>query len=227
MYVIAHRGGAGLAPENTLLAIEASVKAKADAIEIDVQVTKDGRLVLVHDDTLLRIAGTTSKTNELTYAQIKKINTKSGEPIPSLEEALKVAGKTSLVIEGKGSGWAKPLAQILTKHKGPKPKVISFNHRELLLFAEMMRTVETYACEDHRAFEVMALAKRLGFSGVSLAFWLYNPLTYMHANRLGLKLITSPYNKPWRVRIFHLLYPKAQITTDFPDRFMNRHKKRR
>lgn len=54
MEIIAHRGGAALAPENTILAAKKGFESKADLWETDISVTKDGRLILVHDDTLVR-----------------------------------------------------------------------------------------------------------------------------------------------------------------------------
>lgn len=221
MFIIGHRGAAGIAPENTLESIDAAKKNKADAIEIDIRLTKDGKLVVFHDDGLLRMTGVHKQVDELTLKELKSIKLISGDKIPSLEETLKKAGSTPLVIEGKGDNWSEPLSNVLKKHKGPKPIVISYNHRELLLFSNKHKSIETYAIEDHRAFEVMALAKRLGIDGVSLAFWLYNPLTYLHAKRLGLKLITSPINNKLTVKVFNILYPQVKITTDYPNKFKN------
>ncbi|MEX2014377.1 MAG: glycerophosphodiester phosphodiesterase family protein, partial [Candidatus Saccharimonadales bacterium] len=224
--IIGHRGAAGIAPENTLKSIEAAKKNKVDAIEIDVRATKDKKLIVFHDESLLRMTGVSKQTNELTMQELKKIKLVSGDKIPTLEEAFKKAGNTPLVVEGKGSNWAEPLSKVLKKYKGVKPMVIAYNQRELLLFSSKHKNIETYAIEDHRAFEVMALAKRLGIDGVSLAFWLYNPLTYLHAKRLGLKLITSPINNRLTVRVFNFLYPQVKITTDYPDKFKNRKNKK-
>ncbi|HEX5797807.1 MAG TPA: glycerophosphodiester phosphodiesterase family protein [Candidatus Saccharimonadales bacterium] len=226
MFIIGHRGAAGIAPENTLESIDMAKKNKANAIEIDIRVTKDNKPAVFHDESLLRMTGVSKQINELTMQELKKIKLVSGDKIPTLEEALERAGNTPLVIEGKGNDWAEPLSKVLNKHKGVKPMVISYNQRELLLFSSKRKNIETYAIEDHRAFEVMALAKRLGIDGVSLAFWLYNPLTYLHAKRLGLKLITSPINNRLTVKVFNLLYPQVQITTDYPNRFKNRKNKK-
>lgn len=226
MFVIGHRGAAGIAPENTLKSIDAARKNGADAIEIDVRITKDKKLVVFHDEALLRMTGIPKHVSELNQKDVRNIKLTTGDKIPTLEETLARAGTTPLVIEGKGDNWARPLSKVLKTHKGPKPKVISYNHRELLLLSSMHKSIEMYAIENHRAFEVMAFAKRLEIDGVSLAFWLFNPFTYLHANRLGLKLITSPINNWLTVKVFHFLYPKVQITTDYPDKFKRRKKKK-
>lgn len=226
MFIIGHRGAGGIAPENTLESIDVAKKNKVDAIEIDIRATKDKKLIVFHDEGLLRMTGIPKQVNELTLKDFKEIKLVSGEKIPTLGEALRRAEKTPLVIEGKGDDWANPLSKMLKNHTGPKPMVISYNHRELLLFSGEHKKIETYAIEDHRAFEVMASAKKLGIDGVSLAFWLFNPLTYRHANRLGLQLITAPINNKLTAKVFHFLYPKVKITTDYPNKFKDRKKRK-
>lgn len=219
MFLIGHRGAAGLAPENTLLSIEAGIDNGANAIECDIRVTKDKKLVLCHDDTLLRIAGNSKKISELSLNQIHTTITNSGQPIPTLAEALEAAGNTPLVIEGKGSDWAELLATELKGHKGTKPMVISSNHPELFLFTQALPGVETFAINDHSPFDAIRNATLLNLSGISTGFSHYNPLVYRYARRNNLKMITSPINRPWAVWFFHKLYPEVMITTDFPDRF--------
>lgn len=69
--VIAHRGGAGLAPENTLVAFRHAVTLDVDVIELDIHLTKDGHLVVIHDDTINRTTNGTGRVNELTLAEIQ------------------------------------------------------------------------------------------------------------------------------------------------------------
>lgn len=225
MYIIGHRGAAGLAPENSILAFQTAIKNKVDAIECDIRVTKDNRLVIMHDDTFLRIAGDKRKVKNLKLEQIKKITTNEGQKIPTLEEALKTAGKTTMIIEGKSTDWAIPLAKILTKFSGPKPKVISYDHKELYKFKELMPKIETYAVADNHSVELMLMAKNQGFTGISLFAPLYNPIIYYFCRRYKLKLISSPIDPRWRIILFHFLYPKVMITTNFPDKVINHHKR--
>lgn len=218
MFVIAHRGGAGLAPENTLKSLQAGKQAGADALECDIQITKDSELILCHDDTLLRIAGKSTKIADLTLKEINLVVTHSGEPIPTLAEALETAGDTPLVIEGKGTGWAKPLAKELSAHVGTKPMVISGDHPELFIFSKEAPGYETFAINDHAPFNAIHSAKLLGLSGISTGFSHYNPFLYWYCKRYNLRMITSPINKPRYVRFFHFFYPQVMITTDFPNK---------
>jgi len=222
MYVIGHRGAAGLAPENTLESIEVAQKYGVDAIEIDIRATSDNRLILCHDHTLLREANTKKQIKDLRLRQIQITITNSGHPIPTLAEALEAAGDTPMVIEGKGPKWAELLAVELLKHQGPAPIVISDNQEELFVFAQQDTGLDTYLITWTRPFEAMYLAKNLGFSGISLNFALYSPLTYWYGRSQKLKMIMSPVNKRWLARLLHFLYPTVAITTDFPDRLVRK-----
>ena len=72
--LIAHRGGAGLWPENTLYAFEHAVELGVDVLEMDVQSTKDGELVVIHDETVDRTTNGTGRVQELTLAQIQDLD---------------------------------------------------------------------------------------------------------------------------------------------------------
>jgi glycerophosphoryl diester phosphodiesterase len=103
-YRVAHRGAAGLAPENTLAAIRAGIESGAAYIEIDVQRSADGVLALHHDQQIDGPDGSRA-VGELPYETIRAIG-EGGEPIPTLEEALdlfasRAADHQTLILEGK------------------------------------------------------------------------------------------------------------------------------
>ncbi|MDE7326771.1 MAG: glycerophosphodiester phosphodiesterase [Lachnospiraceae bacterium] len=110
-YITAHRGSSGTAPENTLVALRQAIDDMADFAEIDVQETKDGVVILMHDASLRRTAGRRARVGDVTYAQILDMEAGSwfsprfaGTRIPTLEEALKLCkGKINLNIELKVS----------------------------------------------------------------------------------------------------------------------------
>jgi glycerophosphoryl diester phosphodiesterase len=222
MFIISHRGAAGLAPENTLQSITAAKKLNVDAIEIDVRATRDKQLILCHDASLLRITNKNEKVSDLSLKQIQAKKTISGQRIPSLDEALKTAGTHKLVIEGKGGDWAESLAEFLSSKSLPsKPMIISDNHRELVLFSTLAPKFETYAISWTHPFDSLFLARQTKLTGVSLHYAHYNPLTYHFAKRAGLKMIMSPVPKTWLAKFLHRLYPKVMITTDYPDKLID------
>ncbi len=134
--VIAHRGASGFYPENTFAAFQAAVECGADFIELDVQMTKDGRLAVIHDADVDRTTNGTGKVADHTLAQLKALDAGSwkgqaftGERIPSLEEVLMhFKDKIHLLIEVKHSTdhetTAKALQGILEEYEDIKTNII-------------------------------------------------------------------------------------------------------
>jgi glycerophosphoryl diester phosphodiesterase len=117
--ITAHRGASRAAPENTLAAIRAAIAEGADWAEIDVQLTSDGAVVVMHDTDLLRIAKDPRRVVATPLAELRKIDAGGwfdarfkGEQIPTLAEVLDEAGRGGLTlnIELKPSGNEGPLA---------------------------------------------------------------------------------------------------------------------
>ncbi len=107
VHVIAHRGDSAQAPENTLSALRRAIELRAEIAEIDVQETRDGVIMVLHDNDLLRVAGTPRGLWQLTCAEARRLDVGSwyapefkGEQLPTLEEVLDLArGRIRLIIE--------------------------------------------------------------------------------------------------------------------------------
>ena len=106
MHFIAHRGASHDAPENTLAAIRLAWAQQADAVEVDVHLTRDGRLAVIHDADTRRTAGVARVVGALTLAELQELDVGrwkdarfAGEKIPALEEAFALvpAGKRIFV----------------------------------------------------------------------------------------------------------------------------------
>lgn len=98
--VCAHRGDVSAAPENTLPAFQSAVAKGAQQIEFDVDLSKDGELVLMHDATVDRTTDGTGKVTDLTFAEIRALDAGSwygesfkGTQVPTLREALEIIPK--------------------------------------------------------------------------------------------------------------------------------------
>lgn len=89
--VLAHRGGAALAPEDTLAAFRNAISMGVDLIELDVQRTQDGHLVVMHDATVDRTTNGTGRVADLTLEQIQALDAGQGERVPTFEEAIALA----------------------------------------------------------------------------------------------------------------------------------------
>jgi len=117
--ITAHRGSSRAAPENTLSAISRAIEDGADYAEIDVQETADGKIVVIHDKDLLRIAGLKRNIWEVRYDEIKDLDAGSwfhpdfrGERIPLLEQAIDLArDRIRLNIELKYNGHDRQLPE--------------------------------------------------------------------------------------------------------------------
>ena len=117
--VIAHRGARGLAPENTMAAFQGAVDVGADAIELDVRLTKDGHVVVIHDRRLERTTTGRGNVGSCTLGELKSLDAGSwfdpgfrGERIPTLEEVFNaLPGEFPIYVEMKARGHgAWPLA---------------------------------------------------------------------------------------------------------------------
>ncbi|MFF2620620.1 glycerophosphodiester phosphodiesterase [Oerskovia jenensis] len=93
--VVAHRGNSSVAPQNTLAAFEAAWRAGADSIEIDVQLTADGEVVVIHDDTLDATTDGTGRVDALTLADVRAVDAGSwfapayaGQRVPTFAEVV-------------------------------------------------------------------------------------------------------------------------------------------
>jgi len=107
--VAAHRGGALLWPENSLLAFRNAVALGADFLEFDVHLSKDGEVIVIHDATLDRTTTGTGPVRERTLAELRALRLKdrggvaTAEPIPTLDDVVAVAavGKRRMLLEIK------------------------------------------------------------------------------------------------------------------------------
>jgi glycerophosphoryl diester phosphodiesterase len=131
--VTSHRGAGSLEPENTLRAIRRAIALGVDQIEIDVQLTKDGHLILMHDPAVDRTTNGSGKIAELTCAEIRQLDAGNGERVPTLDEALAlVNGKVILQIELKGQGTAQPtVSAVINAGREDYVVLTSFIHQEL------------------------------------------------------------------------------------------------
>ncbi len=89
--LIAHRGGPVYAPENTLAAFRNAIAVGADWIEMDVQMTRDGVLVVVHDETVDRTTNGTGAVGDLTLEQIHALDAGNGERVPTFDQVIVLA----------------------------------------------------------------------------------------------------------------------------------------
>jgi len=133
MKIIAHRGASAVRPENTLVAFEEAIRIGVDAIELDLHRTRDGMLVVLHDD-LVQLDGEWRYVAELSFEELRRLDVGGGERVPALEQVLEqLRGRCALMLEIKAFGLAEPLGSLLRRH-GVRSDlhVTSFLHEEVV-----------------------------------------------------------------------------------------------
>lgn len=110
--VIAHRGEHLRHPENTIAAFQGAVDAGADFFELDVRTTADGRLVLMHDESVERMTNGKGLVGNMTIEEIRKLDVR-GSRVPTFDEALEFArGKIGVYVDSKRISAADAVAAI-------------------------------------------------------------------------------------------------------------------
>lgn len=218
MKIIGHRGARGLAPENTLAAIEAGITAGADELEIDVRVTLDGVPVLWHDPAAgkLPIASTS-------YAKLKKL----APHLATLDEALHAIGRrVPVVVEIKPGESVGPIIAVLKKSlaqgwKITDFKIASFSQRTLLAAQQAWPKVSLVVIQSWSGVWAGHRARQLGTKYICMnqRFLWWGFVKSMAKS--GYKLSAYPLNDPAKARRWaaHGLYGAV---TDYPDRFTER-----
>ena len=149
--IYGHRGASGYAPENTLEAFRLAMEMGADGFELDVHMSRDGALVVIHDESVDRTTDGTGLVRDLTLAQLKTLDAScgmeayKGARIPTLDEVFDLIRDTRHIVnvEVKTDEWFYPQIEekclALAKEKGVEDRILysSFNHYTLLKLRQL------------------------------------------------------------------------------------------
>jgi glycerophosphoryl diester phosphodiesterase len=117
-YLIGHRGASGYEPENTMRSFRRAILDGANSLEMDLRMSCDGEIVLIHDRTVDRTTDGTGDVSELDLSTIRKLDAGCGERVPILDEVLRLADEhnATLFLELKAPGLAEMLLSALQDH---------------------------------------------------------------------------------------------------------------
>lgn len=102
---IGHRGAGGHAPENTLAALETGIALGVDYLEVDIQQTCDGHLMLMHDKFVDRTTDGTGRLSEMSLEEVRQLDAGNGQSVPLLTESLAlVNGRAGMILESISPG---------------------------------------------------------------------------------------------------------------------------
>jgi glycerophosphoryl diester phosphodiesterase len=222
MEIIAHRGASHDAPENTLAAVNLGWQQGADAVEVDVQFSKDGRLVVIHDADTRKTAGARGRIAERTLAELRALDVGrwehpkwAGERIPTLEEVLATVpdGKRLFVEIKCGPDGLREFVSVF-KRSGRKPEqvvLIGFDRSTMAAFKRALGRLEVcWVVKFRRTWRgvwsptvntLIRHATESGLDGLDLGA--QGPLDSTFAKKVhaaGLKLYVWTVDSPARAR---------------------------
>lgn len=115
--LVSHRGAGFKAPENTVVAMKKTLELDVEATEIDIRRCKSGELVLMHDETIDRVTGSTGLVKDKTLQELRTLKVENKEPVATFREALDaLEAKRSVIIDVKDERTAADIASTVTEY---------------------------------------------------------------------------------------------------------------
>ncbi len=188
--IMGHRGAPFYEPENTLRSFRRALEMGVAAVELDVHLTRDGRLAVIHDQGLERTTDGRGRVRDFSLAELQKLDAGLGEAIPSLAEALDlVRGRALLLVEMKDPEAAAALVDFLREHQAfGDAEVISFWHPALKDMKERERRLRTGALMVGRPADPAGLARAARADALVLNYAYVDADLVVEAHRAGLKV---------------------------------------
>lgn len=217
MWVVAHRGGGDLFPENTLTAIKAVGRLGVDYIECDVHLSADGHLMVVHDRSLERTAKIQANVDDLTRDQLARVDVGDGSGVPALEDVLSVA-EVPLRVELKTSATLQALVALIRQNPNWRDRMTptSFDHRLMRDLNQAIPGLVTGALLSGLPVHPGAVAREAGCRFMSLQHRLLDAAYIDLCHQEGI-LINA-----WTPNLLEEILPLVRmgidgITSDRPD----------
>jgi len=231
----AHRGWSSRAPENTLAAIKLVLQEPAiKGIEIDVQLSKDGIPVVIHDLTLERTTNSNGFVKDYNYEELAKLDAGSwfspefaGEKMPTLEEVLAlVGGKVLLNIELKTAwdfypGLEEKVVRLVKKYNLERQVFFtSFDHQLIKKIKYLNTGIKTGLIMWGKP---ILLEEQLQEAGATVLSIGYQSLTANFITQMinkGFFIITWTVDEPELIKMIANLDPRIHICTNYPERVL-------
>lgn len=224
MIKIGHRGARGYEPENTLISFQKALDLGVDGIELDVHLSKDGVVVVIHDETVDRTTDGIGAIHDLAVAKIKKLRTDKNQQIPTLTEVLDLIDKRVFVnIELKGKGTSKPVVQLVEKYIAENDWsysdfiISSFDWDLLEEVVALNPKIPIAVLTETTVEEALAFAKKIKAMAINPDYTLLSPENSKQLKGEGFQIF------PWTVNEFDAItkmksYGVDGIISDYPDR---------
>ncbi|MCP3853780.1 MAG: glycerophosphodiester phosphodiesterase [Actinomycetia bacterium] len=159
---MAHRGGAGEWPENTMPAFQAAVDLGYRYVETDVHATSDGVLVAFHDESLDRVGGRSGLIREHTWAQLADVRVHGREPIVRFDDLLSTFPQIRVNVDAKHGTSVDPLVQVLRDHDAlDRVCIASFSDQRLRRVRDALGPEVLTAAGPREVMRVIAAGYRV------------------------------------------------------------------
>jgi glycerophosphoryl diester phosphodiesterase len=227
MLNIAHRGASGTFPENTVRAFGAAIDAGADMCELDVQLSRDGAVVVIHDDTVERTTDGKGEVAELTLEELRRLDAGAkfkgspfkGARIPTLDEVFAVtSGKCGLNIELKAGGLEHQVAQIMQARNALGDSIVSsFNWEYLKKIQQLHFNIRVGLLAEEKPVDLMMNAVAMRAYSINPRWDMVTSDLCKAAHQRGLKLYTWTVDADSRMRAL-IESGVDGIMTNYPER---------
>ncbi|MFH0517573.1 glycerophosphodiester phosphodiesterase [Streptomyces sp. M41] len=213
---IGHRGVMGVEPENTLRSFVAAQQAGLDVIELDLHLSKDGALVVMHDTDVDRTTDGTGPIADKTLAELRALDAGRGEQVPVFDEVLE-AVRSPLQAEIKDVAAARALAEVMTeKDLVSRVEVSSFHDEAVAEIARLVPGVRTALIASRYGTDIVERAVDAGAATVCLNIRRLTLEIVEHARKADLRIIGWVVNTQDHLRLVRALELDG-ATTDYPE----------
>jgi glycerophosphoryl diester phosphodiesterase len=224
MLKIGHRGAKGYEPENTLIAFEKAINLGVDGIELDVHLSSDSELIVIHDETVDRTTNGKGEVNQLSVKELKALKIDNEQQIPTLTEVLDLVNKRCFInIELKGIGTAQPVNQLISHYISEK----NWNYNNFIISSfDWKMLEETHSLDSKIKIGVLpeeSIDKALAFAKKINAFAIHPDYELLSKENVILMQQNGFEVYPWTVNSENAIqkiksFNVNGIISDFPDR---------
>ncbi|MEU8861608.1 glycerophosphodiester phosphodiesterase [Streptomyces umbrinus] len=213
---IGHRGIMGVEPENTLRSFIAAQQAGLDLIELDLHLSKDGALVVMHDADVDRTTDGSGPIAEKTLAELRVLDAGRGERIPVFEEVLD-AVTAPLQAEIKDVAAARALAEVMNRRDlVGRVEVLSFHDEAIAEISRLVPGVRTALVASRYGIDVVERATGVGATSLVLNIRRLTLEVVERARKADLRIIGWVVNTQDHLRLVRALELDG-ATTDYPE----------
>lgn len=224
MLKIAHRGARGYEPENTLKSFQKALDLHADGIELDVHLSSDGHLIVIHDETIDRTTHGKGFVNTFTLAELKTFLVDDQYEIPTLKEVFDLVNKKCLInIELKGLGTADKVAALIEEYIADQNWnyghfiVSSFNWDLLQETSNLNSNIAIGVLTEEDVEKALAFAEVIEAQAIHPDYQLLNLENVQEMQEKGFMVLPWTVNSPEDIQKIKS-YQVDGIISDFPDR---------